>query len=62
MEPLAILIALVLVGVNAFFVAAEFALVRVRVTRIEELVAQGARRAGATRAWLRGELEAGDGG
>ncbi|MCJ7707812.1 MAG: CNNM domain-containing protein, partial [Anaerolineales bacterium] len=31
----------VLVAANAFFVAAEFALVSVRRTRIEELVAQG---------------------
>src|SRR5437764_13934332 len=35
----------VLVGLNAFFVTAEFALVAVRRTRIEELVAQGSRRA-----------------
>jgi CBS domain containing-hemolysin-like protein len=34
-----------LVGLNAFFVTAEFALVAVRRTRIEELVAQGSRRA-----------------
>lgn len=33
--------ALLLIGLNAFFVAAEFALVSVRKTRIEELVAQG---------------------
>ncbi len=36
---------LVLVAANAFFVAAEFGLVAVRRTRIEELVAQGSRRA-----------------
>ena len=36
---------LVLVGANAFFVAAEFGLVAVRRTRIEELIAQGSRRA-----------------
>ena len=34
-----------LVGLNAFFVTAEFALVAVRRTRVEELVAQGSRRA-----------------
>lgn len=37
---------LVLVAANAFFVAAEFSLVAVRRTRIEELIAQGSRRAG----------------
>lgn len=36
---------LLLVAANAFFVAAEFALVAVRRTRIEELVASGSRRA-----------------
>ncbi|MFZ5915799.1 MAG: hemolysin family protein [Chloroflexota bacterium] len=35
----------VLVGLNAFFVAAEFSLVSVRRTRIEELIAQGNRTA-----------------
>ncbi|HEX2179984.1 MAG TPA: hemolysin family protein [Actinomycetota bacterium] len=38
----------VLVAANAFFVAAEFSLVAVRRTRIEELIAQGSRRAMAT--------------
>jgi CBS domain containing-hemolysin-like protein len=38
----------VLVGLNAFFVTAEFALVAVRRTRIEELVARGSRRAQST--------------
>jgi CBS domain containing-hemolysin-like protein len=36
-----------LVALNGFFVAAEFALVAVRKTRVEELVGQGARRAKA---------------
>lgn len=45
--------AFVLVAINAFFVAAEFALVRVRATRIEELVEAGVRRAPATREALR---------
>ncbi len=36
---------LVLVGLNAFFVAAEFSLVSVRRTRVEELIAQGNRAA-----------------
>jgi CBS domain containing-hemolysin-like protein len=39
----------VLVGVNAFFVAAEYALVRVRRTQIEALVAQGSRAATVVR-------------
>jgi putative hemolysin len=40
---------LVLVAVNGFFVAAEYALVRVRWTRVEELVAEGAFGATAVR-------------
>lgn len=40
-----LLIALLLVLLNGFFVLAEFALVKVRSTRIEELVRQGSRRA-----------------
>lgn len=39
----------VLVAANGFFVAAEFGLVAVRRTRIDELVAQGSRRAMVTR-------------
>lgn len=39
-----------LVGLNGFFVAAEFALVAVRKTRVEELVAQGVRGAHAVEA------------
>ncbi len=38
MESMALLAALVLVGLNGFFVATEFALVKVRPTRIDELV------------------------
>src|SRR5262249_37313144 len=38
-----------LVALNAFFVAAEFALVAVRKTRVEELVRQGAPGAGSPR-------------
>ncbi|MEW6567516.1 MAG: hemolysin family protein [Chloroflexota bacterium] len=38
---LELVLVLGLIGANAFFVAAEFALVRVRRTRIEELVSQG---------------------
>lgn len=38
-----------LVGANAFFVAAEFGLVAARRPRIEQLVAQGSRRAAAAR-------------
>lgn len=44
--------ALLLVAVNAFFVAAEFALVRVRQTRISELVEGGNRRAQSVHALL----------
>ena len=43
--PLYLLTALLLVLLNGFFVVAEFALVKVRSTRIEELVRQGNRRA-----------------
>jgi CBS domain containing-hemolysin-like protein len=47
------LLALGLVGANAFFVATEFAIVKVRVTRIDELVSRGVKRAAATREVLR---------
>src|SRR5213594_2161327 len=40
-DPLLVALALGLVVVNAFFVAAEFAMVRVRATRIEALAAEG---------------------
>jgi CBS domain containing-hemolysin-like protein/mannitol/fructose-specific phosphotransferase system IIA component (Ntr-type) len=49
MTPIYLLAALLLVLLNAFFVLAEFALVKVRATRIEELVRQGSRRALVTR-------------
>src|SRR5438093_754266 len=39
--PLQLLFAVLLVLLNGFFVAAEFAMVKVRSTRIEELVQQG---------------------
>ena len=48
-----IVAALAVVAINAFFVAAEFAIVRVRATRIEELVADGVRRAAAAQHVLR---------
>jgi CBS domain containing-hemolysin-like protein len=51
-DLLYILLALGLVALNAFFVATEFAIVRVRSTRIDELVAKGVRRAAATRVVL----------
>lgn len=38
---LSVVLALLLIGVNAFFVAAEYAIVRVRRTRLEELAGQG---------------------
>src|SRR5687768_902519 len=43
--PIYLLIALLLVFLNGFFVLAEFALVKVRATRIEELARQHDRRA-----------------
>ncbi len=45
MTPVYLLIALLLVLMNGFFVLAEFALVKVRATRIEELARQHNRRA-----------------
>ena len=51
-----ILVALLLVGINGFFVAAEFSLVKIRISRIEQLVA--ARRLFAkTARWLAERLE-----
>lgn len=52
MDLLYILIASTLVVLNAFFVATEFAIVRVRETRISELVSRGVKRAAATRVVL----------
>lgn len=46
MDVIALLSALALVGLNAFFVATEFAIVKVRPTRIEELIRK--HRPGAT--------------
>ena len=46
---LSLFLALVLVLLNGFFVLAEFALVKVRSTRIEELARQGNRRAKVAR-------------
>src|SRR5690349_2472494 len=40
-DPLLVLLAFTLVLVNAFFVAAEFAMVRVRATRLSELAEGG---------------------
>ncbi len=53
MDLVLVVVALAAVAINAFFVAAEFAIVRVRVTRIEELVQRGVRRAAAAREVLR---------
>ncbi len=44
-DILYLLVALALVALNAFFVAAEFALVKVRVTRMKELAERGSRQA-----------------
>jgi magnesium and cobalt exporter, CNNM family len=46
---LKVLLVLALVAVNAFFVAAEFALVKVRGTQLDALVLRGNRRAGLAR-------------
>jgi CBS domain containing-hemolysin-like protein len=53
MTAIYILLALGLVLLNAFFVATEFAIVKVRGTRIQELVEGGLKRAGAVREVLR---------
>jgi CBS domain containing-hemolysin-like protein len=53
MDLVLVVAALAAVAVNAFFVAAEFAIVRVRVTRIEDLVQRGVPRAAAARDVLR---------
>lgn len=45
LTPLYLLLAILFVLLNGFFVLAEFALVKVRATRIEELARQGNRRA-----------------
>ena len=52
-DPLLVLLALGLVVVNAFFVAAEFAMVRARATRMEELAESGNWQARAVRALQR---------
>ncbi|WP_307724724.1 CNNM domain-containing protein [Sporolactobacillus inulinus] len=46
---LGIVIVLVLVYISAFFVAAEFAIVKVRATRLDELIKQGDKRAAAAK-------------
>ena len=51
-SPLSLIAALVLIALNGFFVAAEFALVRVRETRIMQLEQEGSVRAGVVRAAL----------
>jgi len=47
-----LLVGLLLVAINGFFVAAEFALVKVRPTQIEPYIAQGSRRAHLARHML----------
>ena len=46
MGPYALLAVVALIALNGFFVAAEFALVSVRRTRMQELVSDGSKRAG----------------
>jgi len=53
MDAILIGVALVIVAINAFFVAAEYGFVRVRATRIEDLVQRGVPRAAAAREVLR---------
>jgi CBS domain containing-hemolysin-like protein len=48
------------VALNAFFVAAEFALVAVRRTRVEAMVRQGLSRAGAVQEAVTQKLEDAD--
>jgi CBS domain containing-hemolysin-like protein len=52
-QATALVLAFALVLLNAFFVAAEFALVKIRATRVEELTREGVRRAQAVRGALR---------
>jgi CBS domain containing-hemolysin-like protein len=52
-DLLGVLLVLVLVLVNGFFVAAEFSLVKVRAARVSELAAAGSRRAEATQRLVR---------
>ena len=52
-----ILLAVVLVALNAFFVAAEFALIKVRVSQLDALVKQG-RPFASTARWLAERLDA----
>ena len=49
MPALQLIVALLLVGANAFFVAAEFSLTRLRPTQVDELERAGRRGAGAVR-------------
>ena len=49
----AMLASVALVLVNAFFVAAEFAIVKIRPSRLEQLAARGQRRARAARSIAR---------
>ncbi len=56
-EVIEIAIALLLVVLNGFFVAAEFALVKVRPSRVDQLVVEGRAFAG-TAQWLSNRMEA----
>ena len=51
-SPLSLAAVVVLIALNGFFVAAEFALVSVRRTRIQELADEGSRRATMVKAAL----------
>ena len=53
MDVVLVIVAVAAIAINAFFVAAEFAIVRVRATRIEDLVNRGVTRAAAAHEVLR---------
>ncbi len=54
MSPgLGLIVAFLLIFLNAFFVTAEFSIVKVRATRVEERLREGARGAAATQAIIR---------
>lgn len=49
MLTIKLLIIVLLIGANAFFVASEFSLVRVRTSRIDQLIAEGNKKAASAK-------------